>query len=177
MNISEEEKRISDVFATWITIFALTCGGVFGLVQYLHSKEKEEVDRTITFYTSFNAPPILDYRIKLAESYESKYSDIYNTLTAKNKSNDDITHDYELIIINMFNNDKELQKSLFVTMEFLHGVAVCGEKKLCEDSTTRSLFGQYGKSFYRQYYPYIKELRSKWKDTSIGIDFENYFNK
>jgi hypothetical protein len=177
MNVTEEVKRLSDIIATWITILALSCGGFFTFFQYLDSKEKERIERTMTFHTHFNELVILDSRLKLDENWDSLNRNIIKALTAKNQSQDDISHKYKSIIRNAIHRDIKLRKSIIIVAEFLESVVICVEENLCENSSAKSLFGEYGKSFFRQYYPYICEHGAMCKDDSIYVRIERYFNK
>lgn len=176
MGITEEGKRISDVLATWVTILSFFVGAIFTWNQYSDAKRKERVERTMAQFARFNDASLLQHRLLLERTWESSSLKITRVLTAKNKSSQDISRDYAQLVRNLVLKDGRIQDSVISLMGFLEGVSICVKEKLCENSSVNAFFGRYGKSFFRQYYPFICLLRDRWKDASIGLELEQYFN-
>ena len=176
MKFSEEKKRVSDMLATWVTIVSVLSGGVFALVQYFDAKAKERVERTMASFTQFSEPALRQQRILLQRSWDTMNPQIVRVLTAQGKRQDEINRDYDRLVRASIAGNGDIQSAVIGVMEFLEGVAVCVQHELCDAPSARALFGRDGKTFFRQYYPYLCELRAKWRDPSIGLKLEEFFN-
>ena len=175
MKLSEEEKRVWDVIATWVTIvFAVIAGGFTGC-QYLESKKKERVERSLAYATRYSEAYLLERRLFLQHAWEKKKSEVIRLLTAS-KPQPQINRDYRRFVSNFVVSDQKIEGAVITLIEFFGSVATCVDQKLCEDETVKAVFEKDGGAFFRQYSPYVCELRATWRDNEIASRMEKYFN-
>lgn len=178
MQISEQHKRVSDVIATWLTILSVLAGGIFALVQYLQTQQNERISRTMTYQARFGDTRLLQDRLDLLRKLESINPEVVRVLTAKDMPQAEINRKYAHLILTTFSDDEddESQQAMIGITDFLESVAVCAQQGLCEESAAKAMFENYGKSFFRSYYPYICQKRARWHDPTIGLKLEQFFN-
>jgi hypothetical protein len=61
-------------------------------------------------------------------------------------------------------------------MDFFDRVATCVDFGMCNKEIIDTFFLKAGQIFFRKYYPYVCDLRAKWRDNTIWSVTELYFN-
>ncbi len=123
----------------------------------------------MAYVSRFMTSPVSDYRAALEKQWQENEDDILKVLKSQ------INRDYYNKIISMVDN-RDLSSSIQGMVLFFEQLGTCVNLNICDRDAVTLLLAKQGQLFFRQYYPYICRLRSKWGDPSIGHELEVFFN-
>ncbi len=161
--MTEDDKRTSDVFTSWITVFVLIAVAVAGLHKYYEQVEAAKVDRSLTFVT-LSLEPFLVHRARLA-----------NNLNTLNLGAKPTAEEYAQFIVDGFHTNTDLRNSFDAMVQHLEGMLHCVAIDACDEATVDAYFGEYGSSFVNNYAPYICLQRHRWNNPGAYDELEQKF--
>jgi len=171
----DDLKTKSDIITSWITVIGLLVGAAFAVYEFYESKEKDRIERTFKFYSDFHAPEFQRSKDKFETQWVKNSPTAAKILNATDISPEQKNQKYSENVISQINTF-QLHSDLIKVIVFLENVAVCVKLRLCDEASAREFFGTYGKNLFRTYYPYINDLRNKWKDQNFARSLETFYN-
>lgn len=169
MDLDKAEK-MGNIAVSVVTILAIFCGGIFGLVEYLDYKNNEKIKNSLNLVNRFQSGEILNERLKA----DSIWQDVYQELITIFKA-DASPEAYEGFVIAVISK-KKMEKSINSMMGIYEETVICVESGLCDQDTIDHYFSKSGRTFFNKYYPYVCNQRKKWNDPTIWENIQKYYN-
>ena len=169
-------KIVSDMAVAWLAVAGLLIAGLFALVQYLEVKTKQAVDQSFRFHSIGWSDPLYKEQTTVNKAWSEISLSVVKVLADTSKPIKQVREEYDLLIIKTVHRKPELENAVDALIDYYDAVATCASTKLCDSDTLKSLLGRDGTRFFHQFSPYICELRTQWRDPTIALATEKYFN-
>ena len=166
-------KLISEICGIWVTVIGILSAGIFALIEYENHKKSELLKSTMTMYNKFNNEVYYTARKKIALSENNSIDELNKLLN--NSDKDTVAVSYMNFIHARVEKDV-LSKELDDILLILEDVAICVRANVCDYDSAIAFFFDYGRDFFRTYYPYICKERENWSNQSIGMMLEKFYN-
>lgn len=164
-------KVVTEIIGVWVTVIGLASAGVFALYEYSEYKKTERLKNTLEMLKTFNSDRISAAKLRVLNS-ELKSSDSIRKLLL---TKENVDSKYRSAILERINGDN-LGNDISEIINFLENVAMCSKSGICEKESADAFFKNYGRNFFRTYYPYICSERVKWNSNAFALVLERFYN-
>lgn len=158
-NFLERNKDTFESLAALFTIFGIAFVGV----QYHRQQEVNREQKAFELYQQFNEGNFITSRNALKEAYYKNRED---------------NPDYADTIKNYVTTMQPLWKKEYVKIisikDFFEQVVTCVDQKLCDEETTKALFGKEAQEFLEINHQFFCLERQEHGDKKIGIVLERF---
>jgi hypothetical protein len=140
---------------------AVIFGIPYGIWQYLENKQDKRVEQTLALFRQYNSAPFITYRERISNA------------VAKNKkviSDAAKDEDQLKIAINEILIKEDIERDLWLVMDFFDGVLVCVKTRLCDQEVSRELFSCRAQDVFLIFYQYIAEQRASAVSFGEGLE-------
>src|SRR5262249_12566170 len=103
----------------------------YGIWQYLENKQDKRVEQTLTLFRQYNSPPFITYRERISNAVAKNKKVISDAAKDENQLK---------IAINEILIKEDIERDLWLIMDFFDGVLVCVKTRLCDPEVSRELF-------------------------------------
>jgi len=169
---AEAKVRI-EVITPIITTVALVVGGIYGLVEYRDHQREQRLEKTFGYVERFSSPPISDMRLRLAAFWVEHDDAIVNALTTGSPNARAVAF-HRVIMENIA--EEKLEAEVEALLAYYEQVAQCTKLALCDSDTIDAMLKGYAAEFFHQFYPYVCDVRTRWRDDSMGAELELFAN-
>lgn len=169
MSLDQAEK-LGNVIVSIVTVLAILCGGIFGLIEYCEYKKSNRIKNSLNLVERYNKGEILRSRITSGAVWQDLNEELVSL-----SQRDNSPEAYEGFVLAVI-SEKKLTKEVSSIMGFYEETAICMSAGLCEEDTINSYFSKSGRSFFNKYYPYVCSQRIKWNDPSIWENVQIRYN-
>lgn len=168
--ILDQAEKLGNVIVSIVTVLAIICGGIFGLIEYCDYKKSNRVKNSLDLVERYNKGETLKNRVITGVVWQGLNEELVSLL--KNNRSPEA---YEGFVISVI-IEKDLAKEVSSLMGFYEETAICVNAGICDANTINSYFSKSGRSFFNKYYPYVCSQRAKWNDTSIWKNVQIRYN-
>lgn len=167
----DEWGKLSSCVRSLFTVLAIVVGGIFGLCEYFSAKQASKVGNTLNLVDEYYSPPM----VKVFRDISSSWDIGYGVLSTIVKNAENPAEEYSTFVKALI-KEESLQYNIERLFRFYERVVICVESQVCDAKSARAFFLRDGKTFFRQYYPYVCGMRSRWNDPTIWASVQMYFN-
>jgi len=160
-------KTISDIVSVWVGLVALLFGGIFAMIQYLDKERADQVKYSLDFLQKFNSPPVIEARKAVLAAWTPNRGRL-TTALAKYSSEPQA---YPNVVSEVIET-KNLNDPLITLFDFYESLQICVETRVCEASTSSSLFQRDARMLFQLHFPFIEEQRKILSDDQFGQKLE-----
>lgn len=166
-----DRRKISEIFLTWISPFAMLVTGIFAMVQYLEYKHTVKVERSMEYVREFSSN---DAIVKARARVNSAIQNYSEQLTKELTSGSGAAGKYEKSIIALVAKEG-LANELDSLFYFFEELALCVETELCDGDVAKSFFARDAVELFHSFYPYICQKRINYRNPTIAKRVQIFF--
>jgi hypothetical protein len=130
---------------------AVIFGIPYGIWQYLENKQEKRVEQTLTLFRQYNSAPFITYRERISTAVSKHKKAIADAVKDENQLK---------LVINDILIKEDIERDIWLILDFFDGVLVCVKSKICDPEVTRELFSCRAQDVFLMFYQYIAEQRN-----------------
>lgn len=171
--ISEDQKRTSDFVLSWLGVLGAITAAVFSSVQYLDAKQKDRVDRVLSYLERYGAAEMIGDR----RLVELEWDKLNGRIRAIPKgSTEEVAQQYNRLVLGHIDANANLNAAVVGMLEFFEELSLCAQADICDRRATLVFLGREGRAFFRAVYPYVCWRREMWSSEELYAATEQVFN-